>query len=251
MSIANTDLIEVVRGGVSYKATGTQLNNYLTPVYNTWDPASPAAGAYSVSGNRASLARTTKNGWWSTVKTTIPIPRTGKWMTEFKMNKEPGSGRAWLGVCEKSNAAHPTTTDWYVSRNASTRSLGMGNVNDFNNSGGGATYTEGNFNYQPWHAGNYYYICVDRDGNKIEVFRAHGGYEGSIAQVFYRDPSVLNLNLDPNKEYVFAVSAEDKANGGTNPGDNLDITMNAGKNGWYSTVSWFLAKGYQALHNRV
>lgn len=31
MSIEDTDLVEVLRGGVSYKATGEQLNDYLTP----------------------------------------------------------------------------------------------------------------------------------------------------------------------------------------------------------------------------
>ena len=31
MSIADTDLVEVLRGGVSYKATGTQINDYLAP----------------------------------------------------------------------------------------------------------------------------------------------------------------------------------------------------------------------------
>ena len=31
MSIADTDLVEVLRDGVSYKATGSQINDYLTP----------------------------------------------------------------------------------------------------------------------------------------------------------------------------------------------------------------------------
>ena len=31
MSVADTDLVEVLRGGVSYKATGTQINDYLAP----------------------------------------------------------------------------------------------------------------------------------------------------------------------------------------------------------------------------
>ena len=42
MSIADTDLVEILRGGVSYKATGTQINDYLAP------PAVPYSATYLV-----------------------------------------------------------------------------------------------------------------------------------------------------------------------------------------------------------
>tara|TARA_R110000772_G_scaffold266904_1_gene390001 strand:+ start:3015 stop:4052 length:1038 start_codon:yes stop_codon:yes gene_type:complete len=37
MSIADTDLVEVLRGGVSYKATGTQINDFLSPISSGYE----------------------------------------------------------------------------------------------------------------------------------------------------------------------------------------------------------------------
>jgi len=257
MPLSNTDLIEVERGGVSYQATGAQLNDYITPIYNTWDPASMAANAYNISGGgkRVTLNAKTDTHKWYTIKTTLPIPNTGKWMTEFRMHKQPLSSQgsfqsgAFLGVCEKSNAAHPTTTSWYVSKNSSSRSLGSGCFSEFANSGGQFTYTEGNFNYKPWLAGYRVYVCVDRDANKMEIHQTSDNPNAYCWPVEWRDYSVLNLNLDPNKEYVFALSAQDSTY--RSDGFQTDITLNSGENGWHSKDANFLGKGYRGLHNRV
>ena len=57
MSIADTDLVEVLRGGVSYKATGTQINDFLSP------PAVPYSTTYLVVAGGGGGGAAYPNDW--------------------------------------------------------------------------------------------------------------------------------------------------------------------------------------------
>ena len=86
MSIEDTDLVEVLRGGVSYKATGTQINDYLAPsgyeVTNSID-FSKGTGSMNWGNNIYSNTYTSARGYSSRQQRNVvfsfwikPIPAT-------------------------------------------------------------------------------------------------------------------------------------------------------------------------------
>ena len=216
--MADTDLLVVSRDGVNYKITRAELDAYLNPsVYPAFDPSASEFFDLSVDNTRASVTNSTN---MFTQKTSLAMPKTGKWYAEFTgINVVAGSGTGYQGVGICDINTYPETAGYYL---GNTRdSYGYLNLGYQANNGGlvaGAGET--------WTNGDVLGVAVNLDDGILTF------YKNGVAQ------GTPWATLESSRDYCFAVSE----------GYTLDSDMEF--NGGQKPFAYTIPTGYKPLTNK-